>query len=81
MYHNIIDSNCVRSSTEIREETHPVPASALHLCIMAVFPGDVAALFQEDSANNATAVGVSGGATLQFSASQQEVSFVQGTGE
>lgn len=80
VYHNIIDPNCVRSSIETREETHSVAASALHLCSMAVFLADVAALFEEDLASNAT---VAQGQTVRrhSSATQQEVSFVQGIGE
>lgn len=38
MCHNIIDSNRLRSSTEIREETHPVAASALQSLHHGGFP-------------------------------------------
>lgn len=56
MYHNIIDPNFARSSSEITEETHLVAVSALHLCSRAVFPADVAAQCEEDPSSNATVV-------------------------
>lgn len=46
--HNILDPDGVRSSAEVREETHSLAVSALHLCSIAFFPPDVAALFQDN---------------------------------